>query len=157
MTHERDHPCPGEWNWWASYDGGEHMQIGPCATRDQALDELKQDGGGAYLDNDGVWRLQGVIEECRENHVDLARFFNADRWLEDAGEHMDDNDCGSDEDGDRHPLEEITKEQQADLEASVRAAMRDWQKRHGLKLRSYWFVETRGREDICIEIEDTAA
>lgn len=155
MTTE--HPCPGEWNWWASYDGGEHMQIGPCDTRDQAIDELKQDGGGAWLDEDGAWRVHGVVMECRENNVDLARFFDVGRWLEEAGEDMDDTECGSDEYGECHPLEEITKEQQADLEVSVRTAIRAWQKRHGLKLRSYWFVETRNREDIAIEVEGDAA
>jgi hypothetical protein len=152
-----EHPLPGEWAWYASYDGGENMQIGPCETREIALDELRQDGGGDHIDNDGVWRCRGVVMECRENNVDLARFFDTERWLEDAGERMDDNDCGGDEDGERHPLLEISDEQQADLEASVRAAIRDWQKRHGLKLRSYWFMETRNSEDISIEIEEPAA
>jgi len=144
------HPCPGEWQWWASYDGGEHMSVGPAETREILIDMLKDDCQGEYQAEDGSWRIAADIGEYRENHQDLAEWFYADRFIADAAERMDDNGCGSDEDGDRHPVEEITKVQEADLEASVRTAIREWQKRHGLKLRSYWFIGSRNEEHVDI-------
>lgn len=147
---DEQHPCPGEWHWWASYDGGEHMTIGPAETRDQLVQMVEDDRCGEYQTEDGTWRIKADIGEYRQNHQDLARWFDAERFIEDAAERMDDDACGSDEDGERHPVEEISKEQEADLEASVRAAIREWQSRHGLKLRSYWFYESRNEERLDI-------
>ncbi|MFT5343792.1 MAG: hypothetical protein ACI9BH_003016 [Paracoccaceae bacterium] len=142
------HPCPGTWSWWASNGDGESFTIGPCATREIAIDQAYVSGGGGYTDADGNWRASFLVAECRENHVDLARWFDVERFLEDAWDQMDDNDCGANEDGDRHPLEEIDSKAQADLQACIRSTIRHWQDRKGLKLRSYWFAEIRHAEQI---------
>ena len=144
------HPCPDDWRWWASYDGGEHMAVGPAETRSELVAMLKVDRGGEYQAEDGTWRIKAYIGEFRENHQDLAGWFEADRFIEDTADRMDECDCGSDENGEQHPLGNISKEQEADLEASVRAAIREWQKRHMLKLRFYWFAERRNEEHLDI-------
>jgi hypothetical protein len=141
------HPFPGTWQWWASYDGGENMTVGPAADREEIIQMVLDDGIGEHQREDGAWRIQAEISECLEGNVDLAEWFDVSRFLEDAAECMDDNDCGANEDGD-HPLDDVTPEQQADLQSCVEAVMRDWQKRHGLKLRSYYFAEVRKTEKI---------
>lgn len=152
MTDE--HPIPGRWQWWGSYDGGEHMTVGPAESRDELIQMLLDDRIGEYQAKDGSWRIKAEISECQENHVDLARFFDVDFFLERAAEEMDENECGGDEDGERHPVEQISKEQERDLEARVRAAIRQWQKDHGLKLRSYWFVDTRNSETVDLPLTE---
>lgn len=149
MTDEL-HPFPGEWHWWASNDSGEHLTAGPAETREDLIEMIKDDGSFEYQAKDGSWRIAADIGEYLENHQDLARWFRADWFIENAADSMDDNDCGSDEDGERHPVDEITEEQAADLEVSVRTAIRKWQKRHGLRLRSYWFAESRNEEHVDI-------
>lgn len=154
MTDEI-HPFPGDWHWYASFDGGEHCTVGPCADRDEAIALAIEDGSGEY-EKDGVLRASFVIVRAKENNQDLARWFDLDRWLEDVAVVMDDNGCGADENGDQHPLDEITSDQQKDLDRRIQQTIRSWQKEHGLKLRSYWFLNTAHEEDIDIPIKEEA-
>lgn len=142
------HPYPGTWNWWAAFDGGEHFTIGPDSSREEVIIQAIADGVGEYSDDDVNWRTSFTIAECRDNHVDLARFFEVDDWLETVWERMDDNNCGGNEDGGQHPLEELSSQDTLDLEACVRSAIRHWQERKGLKLHSYWFAGMRNHEEI---------
>lgn len=150
MSQEDLHPFPGKWQWWGSYDGGEHMLVGPAASRDAIIKCIKDDRLGEYKAEDGTWRIKALIGEYQENTQDLASWFEAERFVEDAAERMEDNNCGADDTGERHPVDEITPEQMADLESCVRASIRAWQKRNGLKMRSYWFKDSRNEE--CIDV-----
>lgn len=142
------HPCPGTWNWWAAFDGGEHFTIGPDSSREEVIVQAIADGVGEYTNDNENWRTSFTIAECCDNHVDLAVWFCVERFLSEAGERMDDNACGSDEDGERHPLEEIDDQDKADLQACIRSAIRHWQERKGLKLKSYWFKYMCNFEEI---------
>lgn len=66
------HPCPGEWNWWASFDGCECFTIGPDATREEVIVQAIADGRGEYADGDVNWRTKFTIAQCRDNNVDLV-------------------------------------------------------------------------------------
>jgi len=153
MIEESEHPYPGKWQWYATIDE-EHYTVGPAPTREAIIAEAKGDSLGEDQDQDGTWHLRFMIAECQENNVDLAKFFDVNRWLENIGQIMDDNMCGANEDGDNHPLEEIDKEQQEDLQTRVRATIRQWQKDNGLRLKSYWFAATRYDENIDLTIDE---
>lgn len=131
------HPMPGAWFWWGSTDGGEHMTIGPCDTPEQVIDEAKDQ------DHEHV-----TVAYCKENHVDLANWLDFDWMMEEMREAMDEDGSGSDECGDRHPLDDISREQRADLELTIKRAIRGWQQHHQLKLRSYWFKETMHEREV---------
>ena len=149
MTTNEQHPCPGAWNWWASYDGGENYVVGPKPSRDAIiLAVFDDDRCGEYQNEHGEWRIQALICEAQNGNVDLARYFDVEDFLDRAADRMDENDYGDDENGEDHPIEEITPELASDLESSVRAAIRDWQKRNALPLRSYWFQNFRNQEHI---------
>lgn len=142
-----EHPCPGLWQWWATYDG-EHYGIGPADSREEIVGLVLDDQCGEYQTESGEWRIRAHICEARQNNVDLARYFDVDDFLDRAAESMDEDDCGGNEDGGDNPVEEIGAVEKADLDRSICAAIRDWQRRHSLPLRSYWFGDTRNEEDI---------
>ena len=153
MTYD-PHPMRGSFGWYAGVDD-EHYTEGPYATREECITSARSDGIGEYQDNSGEWRYGIHICEAQENNQDLAEWFCANVFIEDTVAYMDDNGCGSNEDGDFHPLDGLTDAQVKDLEASVRSAIRHWQKRNGLKLRSYWFKDVRNQEYIDEPCEDT--
>lgn len=146
------HPCPGNWNWWASYDGGERLTIGPAKSRDELIQMLRSDRCGEYQDDQGQWRLKAHICEYRDNNQDLAEWLDVEEILDLAAERMDDNGCGAEEDC-PHPLEEITPDQANDLQATIRAAVREWQQRHRLPLHCWYFRESRNSETLDIPVE----
>lgn len=157
------HPMPGAWHWWATTDE-ENFQIGPCTTREAVIAQALGDEIGAYDATDGKvdeegnsvapeWRCSFHIAEAKDYNIDLARFFDLEQWFEWASESMDDNNCGSDDDGEWHPLDEISQEQKANLDAAIKATIRNWQKHHALPLRSYWFAQTRNEEPIDLPLE----
>lgn len=143
-----DHPFPGDWYWWASDDGGVWFRVGPLRSRDSVIQHGLVEGLGETRTDTGELRARFTICEARENNVDLARFFDVERWLEDTAWRMDDDYCGSDQDGNQHPLEQIGTAEQADLGHSVQATIRAWQRRHGLKLRPPFLAEMRNTEDV---------
>ncbi|MCY1709018.1 hypothetical protein [Pannonibacter sp. SL95] len=151
---EKQHPCPGDWNWWASYDGGENLAIGPAKSRDDLVRMLRSDRGGEYQDDQGGWRLKAHIGEYRDNNQNLAEWLDIDDMIAFAAERMDDNDCGTVE-GLPHPIDEISPDQESELKAAIRATVHDWQKRHRLALRCWQFTESRNCETLDIPVEIT--
>lgn len=126
-----------QWEWWLSNDGGECFHDGPFPDRETAA--ASADPGD-------------LVAECLPNHINLAKFFDARDWLERTRDSMDDED-GPDENGD-HPLDRLTDEQIDSLQITVRAAIAEWQQRHALPLRTYWFSHTYHEDhltfdDIC--------
>lgn len=144
-----DHnPFPGDWHWWASYDGGETLTVGPCDSRGELIELLLDDCHDEWEDEDGNWWLLAQIGEYRENNQGLGRWFDIERVLDDIAERMDNDGHGGDEYGDHHPLEDLTPAQKQDLEERIRDTIQRWQRAHGLKLRSYWYHESRNIEDV---------
>lgn len=117
-----------EWKWYAG-SNEETFGHGPFDTREQAIEEL--DGYGGY------------VVMARKVPLRLSSYFDVDRLLENAEETAYDM---ANEDGD--PLFDVTDEQEADLQARVRAAIDAWQYAHGLTFIPWSFSETKHEERI---------
>ena len=104
--------------------------------------ELVQAAGCAEaeaLDEEG-----GFIVEAKQPRLRLARWFEAEAFLEYANEHSDDH--LSEETGeDVFPVAAL---ELADLEARVRAAIKAWQDAHGLVFTGFYFAAQRDAEYI---------
>lgn len=131
MNPNRTHPCPPpEPAWWAGRSE-EPLEVGPCATREEAILEIEPD------DESPEWRAGIFVGLYRQRHINLAKYFDATRWIEWIADDFEDED-GPDENGDRHPLEEITLQDAQDLEACIRSAIWHWQNRRQKPLKTYW-------------------
>ncbi len=148
----RPHPCPApEPQWWASQDE-ESLTVGPLDEREDVIAEALGQGDFKEIEPDGYdfskgydhpdnkaltgWKAGIWVGQYQRNHVDLSKWFVADAWIDNLFDQMDDEN-GGDEDGSNHPLEELSKEDIATLEESVRLAIWHWQHRRQIKLRAY--------------------
>lgn len=141
------HPCPpGPYKWWYSRNEEDDWQLGGFTPEDafnealgqEEYTELEPDEDHPY------WRVGVYVCQARPYHMNLSKEFHADRWLEDKQDYWEENpETCSDEDGERGPLEHVTPELVASLEASVRLAIWHWQNRHGLALSS-WALDFKG-------------
>lgn len=122
-----------EWGWEISTNGGETFCDGPYPDRDSAAASAEPGD---------------MIAECLPNHMNLSRWFDVDRWLDDTRDRLEDADEDSpDEDG-HHPLDDLTKEQTSSLQVTIRAAIDEWQQRYGLSLRTYWLRAVRHEQTL---------
>lgn len=141
-----DHPFPGKWQWWAGWNDDE-MTVGPCEDRAGIIQTAREDGVGIYRRGPEytprTWRAFHIVEGLQDN-MDLAAQFSVTDWLETV---RDETEEMASADGD-HPLDVIAtdEEKRAELQAVVRAAIREWQVRHGLKLTGYGFADSRNDE-----------
>jgi|GEM_PF-1959468 len=143
------HPCPPpEPKWWASMSE-ERLGSGPCDTKEAAIGEALGEGEFSEIDPDDEnpeWRASMWVGEYQSKHVDLSKYFNAQNFIDEAYEPIDENGEGADEDGERHPLEELSSEDIAALETAVRQAIWKWQNTRNLKLKSWWVDVVSGPE-----------
>lgn len=139
------------WKWWAG-SSEEWMAIGPCETKEQAIDEAKQDGIGEWKDETGKWFQSFHVVEARQDPLTLSEWVGADWMLERADEQLCDSDRVSCE-YDDGPWFECTKDQEDDLIGSVKKAIDDWQDRHGLVFTCTTFSAMRNDEVITLECE----
>ena len=150
-TAEKDPRWTSEWQWWAGSSADDYMTIGPCATREQAIDEAVNDGFGEWLDESKdppAWKNTFHVCECRQDPLRLADWIDADWILERAEESLADSDRVSCE-FDDGPWFECTPEQEDDLKSALRKACDDWQVRHNLRFHSPTFSHSRNHEDVC--------
>jgi hypothetical protein len=117
-----------EWKWYAG-SNEETFEHGPFDTREQAIAEL--DGYGGY------------VIMARKVQLKLSQYFDAATFLENA---EDDAYDMANEDGD--PIFDMTSDQQADLQARVRAAIEGWQYAQGLTFIPWGFNGTKHLERI---------
>lgn len=122
-----------EWKWYSG-SNEETFEYGPFDTREQAIAEL--DGYGGYI----------VL--ARKVPLRLSGYFDADTFLENAEDSAYDM---ANENGD--PVFDISSDQQADLEARIRAAIEAWQYAHNLTFMPWAFSGTKNLE----RIEETLA
>ena len=121
-----------EYFWWAGQDD-EHYIVGPCSTREEAIELGKENFDEGFY-----------IVEAYLRPVDFSEMFDADeaveRWLEN-------DEQLSTEDGEA-PFD-LTTDQLHDLQTSVRVAIRNWAIRNSLdKLTVHWFEGQRNEERI---------
>ena len=131
--------------WYASSDA-ERYTIGPCDTRDQAIAEATAMEMGWQEDDDGAKMVFHVMEATKPDLI-LADHFDAADWFE----QLENGSCFDlgDPDGDGI-LSIISKEAGDDLEARVRAVIRQWQADHKLDFNVWAFSQTRSGEWVTI-------
>jgi hypothetical protein len=124
-----------EWKWFSG-SNEEEFSDGPFDTREQAI---------AALDG-----YAGFVMLARKVPLRLSGYFDADRFLEGAEDSAYDMANSAydmaNEDGD--PVFDISSDQQADLEARVRAAIEAWQYAHNLTFMPWAFNGTKNLERI---------
>ncbi|MDE4303988.1 hypothetical protein PXK30_03575 [Phaeobacter gallaeciensis] len=151
MTNE--HPCPPpEPKWWASMSE-ERLGSGPCDTKEGAIAEALHAGEFIEIDPDDEnpdWRVSMWVGEYQHKHVNLAQYFDAKRFIDDAYEPIDENGEGADEDGERHPLEELSTDDIEALESAVRQAIWTWQHDRKIPLKSWWVEAVSGHEPVTL-------
>lgn len=139
------------WSWWASFDGGEYFPIGPCATREDAIDEAQADGCG-QREIDGKWFDCFTVAEGRQDPLMLSNWIlDDDELLQRADEQLSDSDrvCSEFDEG---PYFECSGDQMADLGKRIKAACDEWQKAHNLTFTVHTFSAMRNMETVKIEL-----
>ncbi|PNW65565.1 UNVERIFIED_CONTAM: hypothetical protein BEN50_22250 [Euhalothece sp. KZN 001] len=132
---------PGPFSWWISTDG-ERWEPTWCDNLNDAIIKAIEREFGVDIEPktpDGPWRRGFYMARYRKRVLDLSEYFDAHEWIERLYDQMCDED-GPDEDGDHHPLDELSQQDQRDIEACVRSAIWHFQNRRGLKL-SPWHLE----------------
>lgn len=123
------------WGWYASPDG-ETFTTGPEPTRDAIIAAAIEEGFQRF-----------TIIEAHKKLIEIAPQFLADDFLERANEsiwedHGDRGDPGQD------MLADVTPEDEANLQARVRATIAQWQADRNIVIEPFRFTETRNREDV---------
>lgn len=123
------------WKWWASIDG-EYYEVGPCDTREGAIQSARTDFEGAAF----------TITRARQDPLRLAEWIDTERMLDRAEDQLADSDRLGEFDDDP-PFFEATPQQKADLEKRVKRACDEWQAAHGLvfKVRTFSAMDNKER------------
>lgn len=152
-TKQATHPCPPPASkWWASR-GEERLGSGPCDTKEEAISEALSAGDFMEIDPDDKhpeWRASMWVGEYQSKHVDLSIYFDAQSFIDNSYEAIDENGEGSNEDSENHPLEELTKEDIEALQIAVRSAIWEWQHTRKIPLKSFWVEAVSGHEPITV-------
>lgn len=117
-----------EWKWYSG-SNEEEFGNGPFDTREQAIAEL-----------DGY---DGFVMLARKVPLRLSGYFDVETLLESAEDATYDM---ANYDGD--PIFDVSKDQQEDLQARVRAAIEAWQYAHNLTFVPWAFTESKNLERI---------
>lgn len=126
-----------DWKWYVGYHEEEYSS-GPYETRAEAVQIAKEEYEG------------GWIIEAYKRPESLARYFNANNFLEHAEEAAYDL---ANESGD--PIFDPTGPQIDDLETRVRATIEKWQADHKLEFIPWTFTGQRNLERIDGEMGDS--
>jgi hypothetical protein len=133
-----------EWMWWAG-TSEEWYTVGPCDTKEQAINEMVQDGAGELL-NDADYDHVFHVTEAKNGPLMLRDFIRADTLLEEATEQAYNSDRVSGEYDD--DVFAVTSEKDADLQDRIKNVCDDWQSDHGLVFKTSTFETTRNQEVI---------
>lgn len=134
----------GEWSWWAGTND-EMFAFGPHKSREDAIEEARNDCAGEVQNAKGEWVIGVHLVEATNPPLRLAQWAEADRLLELAEEGIFDSDRVSSE-YDDGPFFECTQAQENDLITRVKRACDEWQAAHGLVFTCHSFQRTRNKE-----------
>lgn len=137
--------------WWAS-DDEERYMIGPCPTRQAAIDEALR--AGIYQEFEPEppeTELKAAIYVCEADSPDPTDVVvDGARFLED----LENGQCEEWLGEDGGPMLDETLEQRRDLGDRLTAAFREWVTHHGLALRYSAFTATRHEERVVLAHPD---
>lgn len=129
-----------EWRWYVGKD--EERYTTECVDRDEAVYIAREEYEGAH-----------IIEACKPVNIPISGYFHAGRFIEYAEDAAYDVHADP-ESGE--PVFDLEPEQMADLQAMVRAAMDEWQAKHGLTFQGFAFSASRNGEYIPAKEEEDA-
>jgi hypothetical protein len=135
------------WSWYASSDPENGYPIGPCATREAALDEAVNANTFSEIEptiEQPDWTIAiHVMEGVRPEVSDMT--IDGDDILQDLDENKY-SDWAYEE-----PLfESVTKEAAADLSLRLTEALHAWAKVNEITFRHWMFVDTRNEERVLL-------
>jgi tRNA uridine 5-carbamoylmethylation protein Kti12 len=134
------------YKWWAS-DNDEYYKIGPCNTKEEAIDEaIGQCIYNEFEDPEGSknWKIIiHVVETVRPEPTDME--INCVDLLERLETGPYEEWCG--EDG---MWGDVTDEEGKDLEKIMNDAFHQWAIKHDIKFKSWMFARTRKEEEIIL-------
>jgi len=147
---------PGPFTWWVSRDAERWEPA--TDTREGAIAEAVGQDLGVEIEPEkpgDPWRMGFYVGRYRKRVIDLSQYFDADDWITRLYDQMCDED-GSDEDGDHHPLDELSPQDRRDLEACVRSAIWHFQNRRGVKLSPWFLEQAPGNRDewVTVPVDD---
>jgi hypothetical protein len=128
-----------EWKWWSG-SNEEWMEHGPCDTREQAIDEARDDNPEAH----GFY-----LVEARQDPLRLADWIDAEVMIDRAEEELGDSDrIGAEHDD--GPWFVTTPAQANDLETRIKKACDEWQAAHELVFTTHSFSHMRNAECVVV-------
>ena len=119
-----------KWSWWVGKDDERYTT--ECVSHDEAVMIAREEYEGAW-----------IIEAKKPENILLSAYFDVSRFIEDAEENAYDD--HADEEGDS-PVFDVTPEHITDLQAMVKAAIDEWQSKHGLVFQGFKFSASRNGE-----------
>jgi hypothetical protein len=129
------------WNWYAGADE-ECYTIGPCDTREQALQEALDSDVG-YENEFDVCAVHLI--EARKDPLQFSKFCGIDWLVDSAFENAEDNayEVGN-EYGD--PIFDVSEADIRDFQRRLAEAMDEWQRANNLVFTGWAFTSTRNSE-----------
>lgn len=137
------------WAWWAGR--GEWKTVGPCATREQAINEAVDSEAGHFewVIEPTRYALAFEVCEAKNDPLRIADWI-ADDLLEYAEDQIWNSDRASSE-YDDGPVFDCSPEQAADLKERIARACDEWQAAHGLVFTCNTFSDVRNAENVRVE------
>lgn len=137
-----------DWTWWAG-SNDDFYTVGPCATKQDAIDEMIHDGLCEQSKGDEFAHIIQVTE-ATNGPLKLRDYIRADTVLEDADEQAYGSDRISSEYDDT--VFKVTPAQGTDLRERLMKVCDDWQESHGLIFTTSTFENMRSQETVYIPI-----
>ncbi len=140
--------------WFASSDE-ERYQIGPCDSKEAAIEEATDNEEGAVQDDDGNWKLCFSVIRAEKRGLKISKFVDAVEVLERFAEHSCDE--HGDPSGDWEPLSKVTEEMENDLAEMLKVTIDSWQQKHCIIIDPWIFTKVHESEDVVIELDQETA
>jgi hypothetical protein len=139
-----------QWFWYASGDE-ENYSVGPCASREEAIEVALQDETGISPD---LKRQCFVVIRATQKPLNLSRMIDVDSMLD---SHMDGifYDAAGPEHDPAELIDHIKQEQWNELEQRLRATTDAWQAERGIVVTPRVFNESTNPESVqCLYINE---
>lgn len=143
------------WAWWAGTEYSDTFAVGPCATRQEAIDQACAEKVG-YREKDGEAYCRMTITEAINPALQLSDWIDVEEMVDRADEQVADSDRVCYE-FDEPPYFAIEPEAFKDLTDRVKRAVSDWQKIHRPNFKVCTFERMRNTETVIIKLHTVDA
>jgi hypothetical protein len=136
-----------EWAWYASRDGGERYDIGPCDSRQSAIDEAIENEYGIH---DDLKACSFTIIEAKQKPIRIASLLDmvaiTENWEERCAHDLIDPESGE------SLFDGVKKPQWDELEAELEKVADAWQVRHKIVITPWAFTSSRNKEEVTVAL-----